>query len=291
MSNTVQIKAPAKINLSLDITGHREDGYHLMKMVMQTVNLYDYIQIMQTQSGEITLSCNFSELPVNQDNIAYKVAKAFFEQTGISHEGIHIALEKNIPFGAGLGGGSADGAGVLVGLNTLYHKPLSQERLLAIGQSVGADIPFCIVGATALVEGIGEVISPLPDMPPCYIVIAKPSDSVNTKLAFSVYDNHPNILHADTNSMVEAIQEHDVTKIAKQMSNVFEQTISLVSVFEIKKYMKQHGALNAVMTGSGSAVFGVFTELKKANKCCYKLQKQAIDAFVCQPVAHGAVVE
>lgn len=291
MFKQISVKAPAKVNLTLDITGIRDDGYHLMQMVMQAVSLYDYIQINQTETTEITLSCNFSELPMNHDNIAYKVAQAFFRETGIVNNGLHISLEKNIPFGAGLGGGSADGAGVLVGLNSLYGNVLSQQQLVSVGQTIGADIPFCIVGATALVEGIGEKIIPLADVPPCYIVIAKPSESVNTKLAFLTYDNHTNIVHPDTNEMISAIKERDVVKVSKQLHNVFEQAISFNSILDLKRLMKQQGALNAIMTGSGSAVFGIFTELKKANKCCHKIKKQQIEAFVCQPVSHGAVLE
>ncbi len=198
-------------------------------------------------------------------------------------------IEKNIPFGAGLGGGSADGAGVLVALNELHQTNLSTDEMIEIGQSVGADIPFCFIGGTALVEGIGEKITKVEDMPMCHIVVAKPVEGINTKLAFMTYDNMTNIKHPDTKMMLKSIKVQDINQISNHMVNVFEQTIQLSSIETIKSTMTNHGALGAMMTGSGSAVFGVFTNQLKAEHCLKKLKHLGFESFLCEPITHGPI--
>jgi 4-diphosphocytidyl-2-C-methyl-D-erythritol kinase len=287
MGKKLQIQAPAKINLSLDIVGLREDGYHLMEMVMQSVNLSDTVTIEETSDEDITLSSNIPYIPNDQRNIAHKAATAFFHEINIKNPGIAIQIHKHIPSGAGLGGGSADGAAVLLGLNKLYESKLSMEQLIAIGQTVGADIPFCLVGGTGLVGGIGEQITPLPDMPFCYIVIAKPYKSINTKLAFTAFDNATDITHPNTKALVQAIREHNLKEIASNLCNVFEQAIHLQEIDKIKQTMKNYGAMNAIMTGSGSAVFGLFAEESQAYKCVGKLKRQRFFANLCKPISHG----
>lgn len=282
------VNAPAKINISLDIVGLRDDNYHLMKMVMQTIDLYDIIHIKENIENQIKLLSNKNTIPLDKTNIAYKAADAFYNYTNIKKSGVIIEIEKNIPFGAGLGGGSADGAGVLAGLNRLYKTNLSNEELIQIGEKVGADIPFCLIGGTALVEGIGEKITKIKDMPECYIVIVKPTESINTKLAFMIYDNMKDIIHPNTSNVLEGIEKQDIKKISDNMVNVFEQTIKLESVEQIKTIMKKNDALKAIMTGSGSAVFGLFIDREKANKCLKKIKDLNYETFLCCPIKKGA---
>lgn len=282
------VKAPAKINISLDIVGLRDDNYHLMKMIMQTIDLYDIIHIKENEENQIKLLSNKNTIPLDKTNIAYKVADAFYNYTNIKKSGVIIEIEKNIPFGAGLGGGSADGAGVLVGLNNLYKTNLANEELILIGQKVGADIPFCLIGGTALVEGIGEKITKIKDMPECYIVIVKPTESINTKLAFMIYDNMKNIMHPNTDAVLEGFKKQDIKEISNNMVNVFEQTITLESIEQIKTIMKKNDALNAIMTGSGSAVFGLFIDKENANKCLKRIKNLNYETFLCSPIKKGA---
>lgn len=287
MGKQMQIQAPAKINLSLDIVGLREDGYHLMEMVMQSVGLSDTITIEETTEKGIFLSSNIPYIPNDQRNIAHKAATAFYQHTDIDYQGVSIQLHKRIPSGAGLGGGSADGAAVLVGLNELHETKLTMDELVTIGQKVGADIPFCLVGGTCLVEGIGEKITPLKNMPSCYIVIAKPYKSINTKLAFTAYDNATGIQHPNTQALLQGIEQQNLSQISSQLCNVFEQTIELREILKIKQTMKKYSAMNAMMTGSGSAVFGIFEEEAQAYKCVGKLKRQRFFAFLSKPISHG----
>jgi 4-diphosphocytidyl-2-C-methyl-D-erythritol kinase len=287
MGKQLQVQAPAKINLSLDIVGLREDGYHLMEMIMQSVSLSDTITIEKSTQKGIFLSSNISYIPNDQRNIGHKAATAFYNHTNIENQGVSIQLHKRIPSGAGLGGGSADGAAVLVGLNKLYETNLSMDELITIGQKVGADIPFCLVGGTCFVEGIGEKITPLKNMPSCYIVIAKPMNSINTKLAFTAYDNATDIHHPNTKALLQGIEQQDVTQISAELCNVFEQTIQLNEISKIKQTMQKFGVMNAMMTGSGSAVFGIFENESQAYKCVGKLKRQRFFAYLSKPISHG----
>lgn len=280
----IDIKAFAKINLSLDIVGVRDDGYHLMQMIMQSIDLYDEIRMYKNNSGIIEIVSECSYMPKDASNIAHKSAMAFFEYTQIECKGLLIKIEKLIPSGAGLGGGSADGAAVLKGLNELYNINMNLDELMQIGESVGADIPFCIWGGTALVEGIGERITSLNDMPQCIIVVAKPKASVNTKKAFKAYDDMSVKLHPDTQGLIQAVNEGSIEDIAQRLLNVFEYTVNLKAVTDIKDKMKSFGALNSQMTGSGSAVFGIFNDKKKAEICGQKLASQTCQTFLCKPI-------
>jgi len=284
----ILVKAPAKINLSLDIVGIRGDGYHLMQMIMQSINLFDYIKITKSNSADITISCNKNSIPTDKSNIAYKAAKAFFEYNALNL-GVYIDIEKNIPSCAGMGGGSADGAGVLVGLNSLLRTNLTQRELMQIGQTVGADIPFCLCGGTALVEGIGEKITKLNPLLQCFIAITKPALAVSTKSAFADYDVCENIIHPKTQKLLEYSKNSDLIGIAKNMCNVFEQTTELNQLDNIKNAMLENGAIGAMMTGSGSAVFGVFTGKQDADNYINQANTQG-EKFLCQPIGHGAEV-
>lgn len=280
--------AYAKINLSLDICGIRNDGYHLIQMVMQSISLCDEISIEKNDTNNISIqvisniATNFKI--ENQDNIVYKVATSFFDIAQISNRGISILIKKNIPIGAGLGGGSADGATVLKMLNEIYETDFSLEKLASIGVCVGADIPFCLYGSTALVEGIGEIITPIKKMPNCFIVVAKPEVCVNTAAAFKAFDEKKISCKSKSLSLVKAVENADIIAIADNISNVFEQVIAIKEIKDIKKIMHQNGALNQIMTGSGSAVFGIFNDEISADNCTQLLKTTIKDVFLCRPI-------
>ncbi|MEG2814487.1 MAG: 4-(cytidine 5'-diphospho)-2-C-methyl-D-erythritol kinase, partial [Oscillospiraceae bacterium] len=219
-----------------------------------------------------------------EENIAYKVATKFFDAAKISDRGIEISIKKNIPVGAGLGGGSADGAAVLKMLNKMFETNFSIEQLAEIGVSVGADIPFCLYGATALVEGIGEKITPINRLPNCYIVVAKPAVSVNTANAFKAFDDSKTSCKVNVLSLIDAIKNANLISISHNLFNVFEQVIDIKEIENIKKIMHQYGALNQIMTGSGSAVFGIFDDEKFACNCAKMLKTYTDFSFLCNPI-------
>lgn len=270
--SSIQLNAMAKINLGLDVVRRREDGYHEVKMVMQTVNLYDKVKITVTETPGITVTTNLSFLPVNENNIVYKAANLLINDFNLE-KGVAIDLEKHIPVAAGMAGGSTDGAAVLYGMNRLFELNLSKEKLMEYGLKLGADVPYCILRGTALSEGIGEVLTPLPGMPSCHILVAKPSISVSTKW---VYENlHANELktHPDIDGVVASIKAGDLYGLCDRLENVLE-TVTVKEypiIEEIKQFMKDHGAVNALMSGSGPTVFGIYDD--------YNVAKEAYDAI------------
>ena len=279
------IRAYAKINLSLDIVGRRDDGYHLLKSVMQSVSLYDSVTVEKADGGEISVSTNLPYLATDRRNIAYLAAEYFLSEAGIS-EGIKINLEKNIPMGAGLGGGSADAAAVLRALNEIFNEPLSFDELLRIGLKCGADVPFCMTGGTCLAEGLGEILTPLPPLPPCHILIVKPKMSVNTKSAFSDYDKRESEMHPKTDEIIKSLNAANLYEICIRLYNVLENAVAPYYK-ELNKYkgiMLDCGALGSVMTGSGSAVFGIFTDKDRAKEALRRFKRMKIGSFLCEPV-------
>lgn len=264
----IDLKAMAKINLSLDVVRRREDGYHEVRMIMQTVNLYDEITLKKTTTtAGINVITDVEFLPTNQDNLVYKAAKLLMDEFQIQ-EGLEITLKKSIPVAAGMAGGSADAAAVLLGVNELFSLSLSKEQLMERGVKIGADVPYCVLGGTALAEGIGEKLTPLPDAPECYVLIAKPDIEVSTKF---VYENlHANQLkvHPDIDGMIEEIQQGSLLGVADKMGNVLETvTVKAYPVIqEIKDTMKQNGAVNSMMSGSGPTVFGLFDTKELAQQ-------------------------
>ncbi len=287
--NTVVVKAPAKINLTLDITGKRDDGYHLMKMVMQSVDLYDTISLKK--QDYISLTCDRKGVPEDDKNLAWRAAEAFFAHNNMGEEyGVEIIINKVIPMEAGLAGGSADAAGVLCGLNKLYETNLSTKELCELGLTIGADVPFCIVGATAVAEGIGEILTPVPPMPDCSIVIAKPSEGMNTAECFKRFDSITVKNRPDADAVISAVINSDIEEMAKGMYNVLEEVSTLEEINTIKKDMFEHGALHAMMTGSGTAVFGIFDNRSKAKKCLKHLMGYAASVFLSRPCDHGPVI-
>ena len=270
----INLKALAKINLSLDVVRKREDGYHEVRMIMQTINLYDKLEIKKSDEKGIHVTTNISFLPTNENNLVYKAAKLLMEEFGIE-EGVSIHLYKYIPVAAGMAGGSSDAAAVLHGMNKLFNLKLSKKELMERGVKLGADVPYCIMRGTALAEGIGEKLTKLPPAPECFVVIAKPGISVSTKF---VYENlHANELtyHPDIDGMIEEIKKGSLEGIARKMGNVLETvTIKEYPVIEkIKNTMKENGAVNAMMSGSGPTVFGLFQTEEEAKKAYAVLEK------------------
>ncbi len=267
MKDTAQLKALAKINLGLDVIGRRDNGYHDVRMVMQTIYLYDDVTIKKTEEPGIVVKTNLSFLPVNEDNIAYKAAKMLIEEFEIEN-GVEITLDKHIPVAAGLAGGSSNAAAVLVGMNQIFGLRLTQKDLMERGVKLGADVPYCVMRGTVLAEGIGEILSPLPPMPKCYILIAKPGINVSTKVVYEKLDSKPIENHPDIDAIIEGLEQEDIHKVAASLGNVLEAvTIEDYPVIEeIKDAMKKAGALNAMMSGSGPTVFGIFDDKKVAKE-------------------------
>lgn len=266
-------KAYAKVNLALDVVRRREDGYHEVRMIMQTVGLYDVLTFTPQEEAGIVVRTDKEELPGDENNLIYKAARLVMDSyPGCG--GIKIELQKNIPMAAGMAGGSTDAAAVFHGMNELFHLDMSVEEMCSMGVRIGADIPYCIRGGTALSEGIGEILTNLKDAPPCFVLIAKPDISVSTKY---VYENlHAEQLgwHPDIDGMRDAIEKGDLYGMAQRMENVLETvTVGKYPVIEeIKEAMKAGGALNALMSGSGPTVFGVFDDEGKAKAAFEKLK-------------------
>ena len=273
MEHTLTLKALAKINLGLDVLGRRDNGYHDVRMVMQTIYLYDNVTLTRAEEPGIQVETNLSYLPVDGNNIAYKAAKLLIDEFGIQ-EGVHIKLEKRIPVAAGMAGGSSNAAAVLVGMNRMFDLGLSQSQLMERGVALGADVPYCVMRGTALAEGIGEELSALPPMPKCYILVAKPAISVSTKWVYETLDAKEIVEHPDIDGLLQGLKEQDLSKVASSMGNVLESvTIEKYPIIEtIKDAMKEAGALNAMMSGSGPTVFGIFDNRKVAKDAWYKLR-------------------
>lgn len=284
----IQLKALAKINLGLDVLRRREDGYHEVKMIMQTIGLHDDLEIRKTKTPGIQVKTNLYYLPTNENNLVYKAAKLLMDEFQIQ-DGVSIQLKKRIPVAAGMAGGSSDGAAVLWGINQMYGLGLSMQALMERGVRLGADVPYCIQRGTALAEGIGEKLSVLPPMPKCTILIAKPGISVSTKF---VYENlHANDLkpeqHPDVDSMIEAMRQKDLGLLCSRMGNVLETvTIPAYPVInEIKRTMMGNGAIGSMMSGSGPTVFGIFDSPAAAKQAvkAVRAAKLAKQIFLTTP--------
>lgn len=264
--NTIIKKAYAKVNLGLDVIRRREDGYHEVRMIMQTVDLYDILAFTRREEPGIVVMTDRDELPGDENNLVYKAARLLTE-TYFIKEGIKIELQKRIPMAAGMAGGSTDAAAVFHGMNEMFELGMSEDEMCTLGVKIGADVPYCIKGGTALAEGIGEMLTRLPDTPGCMVLIAKPNIDVSTKF---VYENlHAEKLdcHPDIDGMRAAIEAGDLRGVARRMGNVLETvTVKAYPVIgEIKEAMMKKGAWNALMSGSGPTVFGIFGEEEEAR--------------------------
>ena len=274
--NRIQMKALAKVNLGLDVIRRREDGYHEVKMIMQTVRLYDRIILEKTQKG-ISMEKNLSFLPVNEQNIAYRAAKMLMDEFHIQG-GLHIKIDKHIPVAAGMAGGSTDGAAVLYGVNKIFELGLTKRQLMERGVKLGADVPYCIMRGTVLSEGIGEILTPVSSLPDCHILIAKPPVSVSTKHVYENLKLDKIEKHPDIDGMVEALRIEDLHGVTQRMENVLE-TVTIPEhpeIQQIKELMIKEGALNALMSGSGPTVFGIFDDREKGMRARDLLRKSSL---------------
>ena len=284
----MKLRANAKINLILDITGVKKNGYHSLFTIMQSVSIGDIVTVEKKAGEEITVSCDVPGIPTDSSNIVYKCADKFFKYAGINeNKGVHIHIEKKSPFGAGMGGGSADGAAVLVALNKLFGTDYPEKVLCRIGVKVGADIPFCIVGGTALCLDTGAIVAPLNDIEGYYIVVVKPECSISTKEAYGAVDALGYIKHPKNYEMLELLNEAETDNALKLCSNVFEQALDVPGRVDIKAVCNKNGAIAACMTGSGSAVYGIFKDIASAEKSAEELKKQFENVYICTPQGDG----
>ncbi len=295
MGQKVTVKGYAKINLGLDVTGKLENGYHLLRSVMQQIDIYDTVELAGVRNGysepvenkdiddaglQITLTSNSDEVPLDQTNLAFKAAKLLTEQDGIK-EGVHIHIIKRIPVAAGLAGGSTDAAAVLLGMNELFGLGHSKEELQELGISLGADVPFCVAGKTALAEGIGERLTLIETMPEMYIVVAKPSIGVSTKY---VYENLrlEQVVHPDMDRILAAMKQKDLKAMTGLLGNVLESVTMerYPLIRELKEAMLETGAEGSLMSGSGPTVFGVFDTMAKAAEAEKQMQQRYPEVFI-----------
>ena len=275
--NQIELKALAKINLGLDVLGRRENGYHDVRMIMQSVYLYDEVKLEKTEGPGIGVVSNLSFLPTGEGNIAYKAAQLLKDEFQID-EGIKITLNKHIPVAAGLAGGSSNAAAVLFGMNRMFRLGLSQRDLMERGVRLGADVPYCIMRGTVLAEGIGEELSVLPPMPKCTVLIAKPPVSVSTKVVYEALDAKEITDHPDIDGIIEGLKDNSLEKVASCMGNVLEQVTVPIhpAIDQIKREMKEAGALNAMMSGSGPAVFGLFKTRTVAREAQRRIREKSL---------------
>ncbi|MBP0969612.1 MAG: 4-(cytidine 5'-diphospho)-2-C-methyl-D-erythritol kinase [Oscillospiraceae bacterium] len=287
MSTAAKLRANAKVNLSLDVTGIRDDGYHIVDMVNCSVTLFDELEIVMMPGESFSISSNVRYLPTDERNLIWKAAKRLSDKTGIPMPEAKVTVRKRIPSQAGLGGGSADAAAALIGFNLLLGLGLTKDELSVIGASVGADVPFCISGGTARVGGIGEVITPLRDELSYPILIAMPRYGHSTKEAYAMLDRVPEIHHPDIGSVITGLCEGDADKAFSRAGNVFEDVFSDEVTLELKRKMTADGALYSAMTGTGAAVFGIFPRAREALEARDLLRAEGYGAWVTYRADRG----
>lgn len=273
----MRLRAMAKINLGLDIIGKREDGYHEVRMIMQTIRMYDVLEIRKKSSPGIFLSTNLPYIPCDERNLVYKAAKILMDEFHVE-EGLSMKLTKSVPVAAGMAGGSSDAAAAFVGVNRLFHLGLSEEELMKRAVQVGADVPYCVMRGTALAEGIGEKLTRLPDLPGCYILIGKPGINVSTRTAYENLDLNEIRRRPDIDGMICDIKNKDLYSMTGKMENVFEPGImaKYPVIREIRDLMEKQGALKAMMSGSGPTVFGIFDDAGKMQNAARALKKSGL---------------
>ena len=286
----IERKAYAKINLGLDVTGVREDGYHIVKMIMQNVDLYDTLTFEDNDSGEIVLTASTDKIETDERNLICKVARQLKDKFDVK-QGVTMHLVKRIPVAAGMAGGSTDGASTYLALNELWGLNLSKKELCELAVSLGADIPYCIIGGTALAEGIGEELTAISDMPTCHLVIAKPAIDVSTGWVYKELDSREGIKHPDIDGIKAAIEEGNLNKMCALIGNVLEEVTAskYKEVGQLEEILRKEGAVGAFMTGSGPTVFGVFDK-KDAAEAGYRAvveSKLAPETFLSAPINPG----
>lgn len=275
--DNISLKALAKINLGLDVVRRRDDGYHEVRMIMQTINLFDRLEIKKIKESAIKIHTNLFFLPVNENNLVYKAAKLLIDEFGIQ-EGVSVGLTKKIPVAAGMAGGSTDAAAMLFGMNRLFGLGLSKKQLMERGVKIGADVPYCIMRGTALAEGIGDKLSPLPAMVKCPVLIAKPQISVSTKFVYQNLKLDDKTVHPDIDRLIEDIRSKDLKAVSDHMGNVLESvTIPNYPVIsQIKEQMMDSGAVGSMMSGSGPTVFGLFDDSRTAQLAFGKIKRSGL---------------
>jgi 4-diphosphocytidyl-2-C-methyl-D-erythritol kinase len=278
------VKAHAKINISLDVVGKRKDGYHLLEMIMQNIELYDLLVLEKCRSG-INIQCNKSYIPLDERNLAYKAAKLFIDTYDING-GINIQITKNIPVAAGLAGGSTDAAAVLVAMNKIYGINAEDNELSEVGLKIGADVPYCIKGGTALCEGIGERITELKSFSGHVLLLVKPNFGVSTKEVYKGLDTDKIYKHPNTKELINAIERNDIKYISDNMKNVLENVTLKKHVIlkEIKEKMLRYGALGSMMSGSGPTIFGFFDDMLKAQRCYDSFKEKFNEVYITRTI-------
>lgn len=284
---SVTVQAPAKLNLSLDVVGLLPGGYHSLDMIMQAVTLYERVELHR--SAQLTLTLPGSTVSAGADNTALKAARAFFGYTGLEG-GADILVYKSVPVRAGMAGGSADAAAVLVGLNVLYDAKLSFSELCALGAGIGADVPFALMGGTCRVQGVGDFLKALPPVPECWFTVVMPDYGVSTPEAFAAYDRVGSSIHPDCGAQEAAIRAGDLDALCAAAGNALEECSGAKDTGAIKALLREHGAVTALMTGSGAAVFGVFRDEGAAQAAAQAAKRRWKQVYVAQPDRGGARV-
>ncbi|MBQ2047710.1 MAG: 4-(cytidine 5'-diphospho)-2-C-methyl-D-erythritol kinase [Schwartzia sp.] len=287
----ITVTANAKINLALDVLGKRKDGYHEVKLVMQSIGLADTIWMEPKPCG-IELEVDSPELPADESNLAYKAARLFLDEHSMQH-GVSIAVKKKIPMGAGLAGGSADAAAVLLGMDKLFGTRMTQGDFMRMAAKLGSDVPFCVIGGTMLAEGRGECLTELPELPSCWVVLAKPDVSVSTAWAYNAFDDEKDVVHPDIDGLQQALKDGDMQKVLSNIGNVLEP-IAVREYPVIGDYlaqMEKHGAQACRMTGSGSAVFGIFKSQVEAESAAAALRGLASEVFAVPVKRKACIIE
>lgn len=288
----VNLKSRAKINLSIDVLGKRNDGYHIVEMIMQTIDLYDYIKINDIDTNKINIKSNNEDIPLNEDNIVYKAAKIIKEKFNID-KGLDIYIQKNIPIAAGMAGGSSNAAAILVGLNEMWNLNIDEQNLMDIGLKLGADVPFCISGGAALAQGIGEKLTKIKSLNGTYILVCKPDIFVSTAEVYKNLDMKKVYKRPDNKLLVSCLENQEIKLLAKNMVNVLESVTSnnYEDINEIKDIMIDYGALGSMMSGSGPTVFGLFDEYEKAVYASEYLKKQYDQTYLVGSSERGVEFE
>lgn len=278
----MKVKAYGKINLTLDVVGRRSDGYHLLDTVMQTISIWDELEIQHSHQPGVHVQCNRESIPTDSKNTVFRAVKFFLEELGLKNEGVYVFIKKYIPSRSGMGGGSADAAAALRGLNELYKAGLATDKLMELGERVGADVPFCVAGGAARCTGTGAVVEPIGPMPDCWILVCKPPTGMSTPRAYSLLDQYPLSSTQATPRMLEAMAAGNLKRIGKCVANRFDETIRMAPVRALKRAMLDAGALGSMMTGSGSSVYGIFEREQQAREAMEQLAGMG-KLFLTQP--------
>ncbi len=290
MNKTVTVSAPAKINLTLNIGRLRKDNYHEVNMIMQAINLCDTVTISKNGSKKINIFCSEKGVPLDSSNLVYKAAVAYFEAVKAQPEGLDIHIDKKIPVQAGLAGGSTDCAAALCGINALYGELLTKDELKVIGAALGADVPFCFYGGTALATGKGTDIAPVSDMPECFIVLIKPDLNVSTKEAYQRADERTVFKEDASLLMIKALNNGSYAEVSRLLYNDFSDILNIKEVKEITALLNSLGADGACMSGSGPSVFGLFKNEASAQAAITALKRRYSKVYLCKPVTYGVKI-